>query len=65
MPGQYTEPRSQCLAEVPLIAIWPVLLAGAQTRRFQQARSPVGHHAEPGQLASPVGAGEQGAANHV
>src|SRR5437899_2560158 len=60
------EPSSQCSAEVPLIAIWPVLLAGAQIKRFQQARSPDGrHHEDPGQLASPAGAWEQGAANQV
>src|SRR5207253_10621536 len=65
VPGQYTDPRSQCSAAVPLIAIWPVLLAGAQIKRFQQARSPLGHHVEPGQLASPAGACEHGAANQV
>ena len=65
VPGQDTEPRSQCSAEVPLIAIWPVLLAGAHTSRFQHALSPTGHQLEPGQLASPAGAWEHGAANHV
>src|SRR5216684_8340765 len=50
----------------PVIAICPVLLAGAQMSRSWQARSPAGHHAEPGQLAaSPLGADEQGAANQV
>src|SRR5207245_886880 len=34
-------------------------------KRFQQARSPTGHQAEPGQLESPVGAWEHGAANQV
>src|SRR5437899_856836 len=54
------EPSSQCSAEVPLIAIWPVLLAGAQIKRFQQARSPDGrHHEDPGQLASPATLGGQ------
>jgi hypothetical protein len=48
-----------------LTAIWPVTAEGAQRRRFQQARSPVGHHADPGQLASPAGADEQGAENQV
>src|SRR5215510_6981348 len=33
--------------------------------RFQHARSPAGHHAEPGQAASPLGAESQGAANQV
>jgi hypothetical protein len=42
-----------------------VLLAGAQMRRFQHARSPTGHQADPAQLASPAGAWEHGAANHV
>src|SRR2546422_8593414 len=59
------EPSSQCLAEAPLIATSPVLAAGAQIKRFQQARSPTGHQAEPGQLESPVGAWEHGAANQV
>src|SRR3989441_1523434 len=59
------EPSNQCLAEAPLIATSPVLAAGAQIKRFQQARSPTGHQAEPGQLESPVGAWEQGAANQV
>src|SRR5438477_7279496 len=59
------EPRSQVLTEVPLIAISPVFAAGAQINRFQQARSPDGHQADPGQLASPAGAEEHGAANHV
>src|SRR5713226_9065967 len=50
----------------PVIAICPVLLAGAQMSRSWQARSPAGHHAEPGQLAaSRDGADEQGAANQV
>ena len=65
VPGQETEPSNQCLAVVPLMAIWPVLLAGAQTSRFQHALSPTGHQPDPGQLASPVGAWEHGAANHV
>src|SRR5439155_1060183 len=38
---------------------------GAQINRFQQARSPDGHQADPAQLASPAGADEHGAANHV
>src|SRR5437879_12408140 len=59
------EPSSQCLAEAPLIATSPVLAAGAQIKRFQQERSPTGHQAEPGQLESPVGAWEPGAANQV
>src|SRR2546423_15286837 len=59
------EPSSQCLAEAPLIATAPVLAAGAQIKRFQQARSPTGHQAEPGQLESPVGAWEHRAANQV
>src|SRR5256886_14964652 len=59
------EPGSQCLAEAPLIATSPVLAAGAQIKRLQQARSPTGHQAEPGQLESPVGAWEHGAANQV
>ncbi len=50
-----------------MIAIWPVLLAGAQINRFQQARSPVGHQEEPPRQLdeSAAGAVEQGAANHV
>src|SRR5256884_4415229 len=59
------DPSSQCLAEAPLIATSPVWAAGAQIKRFQQARSPPGHQAEPGQLESPVGAWEHGAANQV
>src|SRR3989441_3881964 len=59
------EPSSRCLAEAPLIATSPVLAAGAQIKSFQQARSPTGHQAEPGQLESPVGAWEHGAANQV
>src|SRR5438445_11348716 len=59
------EPSSQGLAEAALIATSPVLAAGAQIKRFQQARSPTGHQAEPGQLESPVGAWEHGAANQV
>src|ERR1043166_1553817 len=65
VPGQNTEPRSQCSATFPLIAICPVLDAGAQSNRFQHARSPTGHQLDPGQLASPAGACEHGAANHV
>ena len=33
-----------------MIAICPVLLAGAQTSRFQHARLPTGHQVDPGQL---------------
>ena len=65
VPGQNVEPSSQAPAEVPLIANCPVVVLGAQISRFQQARSPTGHQAEPGQLASPAGAVAQGAANHV
>src|SRR2546427_436084 len=43
----------------------PARAAGAQIKRFQQARSPTGHQAEPGQLESRVGAWEHGAANQV
>src|SRR5438094_648214 len=53
-----------------MIAICPVLLAGAQTSRFQHARLPTGHQVDPGQLGSELpltggGAAEQGAANQV
>src|SRR5215472_650748 len=66
VPGHTTEPRSQCLAAVPLIAIWPLAEEGAQINRFQHARSPTGHQAEPAQAAeSPAGACEHGAANQV
>src|SRR5207247_9604166 len=44
---------------------WPVWLAGWKISRFRQARSPTGHQLEPGQVASPLGADEQGAANQV
>src|ERR1700674_2675048 len=48
------------------MAIWPVVLEGAQISRFQQARSPFGHQAEPAQAAaSPPGAWLRGAANQV
>src|SRR6267142_6593974 len=44
----------------------PVLLAGAQSRRFQQARSPTGHQAEPGQAAASAPAADaHGAASQV
>src|SRR6266851_6691653 len=65
VPGQKVEPSSQALADVPVIANCPVLLLGAQMSRFQHARSPTGHQADPGQLASPVGAWAHGAANQV
>src|SRR3981081_4853681 len=48
------------------MAIWPVLVAGAQINMLLHARSPAVHQADPGQLAaSPAGAAEQGAANQV
>src|SRR5712671_6789825 len=48
------------------MASWPVLLAGAQSRRFQHARSPTGHQAEPGQLAASAAAADaHGEANQV
>src|ERR1700694_830632 len=49
------------------MATCPVLLAGAQISTLAQERSPAGRHQEdPGQLAaSPAGAAEHGAANHV
>src|SRR5579859_3184187 len=67
LPGQSTEPSSQASAAAPLIAICPVLVAGAHTSSFQQERSPTGHQADPGQLAASAAAGapEQGDANHV
>src|SRR5207247_5207247 len=65
VPGQYTDPRSQCSAAVPLIAICPVLLPGALVSRFYEARSPTWHQLDPGQVASPLGADDQGAANQV
>ena len=66
VPGQYIEPSSQCFAAAPLMAISPVLVAGAQIRTFEHERSPAVHQADPGQLAeSPVGAFEHGAANQV
>src|SRR2546421_9963344 len=53
-----------------MIAICPVLLAGAQTSMFQHARLPAGHQVDPGQLGSELPltggeAAEQGAANQV
>src|SRR2546430_7507153 len=59
------EPSSRCWAEALWIAPSRVWAAGAQIKGFQQARSPTGHQAEPGQLESPVGAWEHGAANQV
>src|ERR1700674_3270569 len=66
VPGQYTEPSSQCFAAAPLMAISPVLVAGAQIRTLEHERSPAVHQTDPGQLAeSAVGAFEHAAANQV
>ena len=69
VPGQFSDPSSQWRAVVPLMAICPVLVAGAHTSRFQQERSPVGHQLEaPRQLTSgglALGSWEQGAANQL
>src|SRR4029077_17515387 len=63
VPGQYIEPRSHASATVPFMAIWPLVVLGAQTRRFQQARSPTGHQADPLHPASPAGGWLHGAAH--
>src|SRR4029077_8735632 len=67
VPGQSIDPSSQALTADPTIAIWPVLVAGAQISSFQQDRSPAGHQADPGQLAASAaeGALEHGEANQV
>src|ERR1700686_2681562 len=52
VPGQYTDPSSQCLITPPVMANCPVLLEGAQINTFQHARSPTVHQADPGHAAA-------------